>query len=312
MASVKSPLNEAAMKAAGDALQGALIDLIDLALVAKQAHWNLTGRNFKVVHEHLDEVVALARGGQDDVAERAVAIGRAPTAASARSPTARRSRSWRPAASPTTRSSPRSPTSSRRSSPGSGSASRRPTSRTRSPRTCSSASPPSSRSSTGCSRRRPEPRREPRPGEGRGFSRSAAFRPAICRSWGMRPLSRALPLTAALLALAACGGEAGGADRPCTLIGSEPGLNLIVPDGSRLAAASLRACWGGKCQEPRIRLNPTSKSVSTGCDGTDPTPPAAPPRPRTGARRASRGSTGCPRRPSRSRSSCATRRAGPT
>ncbi|GAA2268537.1 DNA starvation/stationary phase protection protein [Actinomadura luteofluorescens] len=78
MASVKSPLNEAAMKAAGDALQGALIDLIDLALVAKQAHWNLTGRNFKVVHEHLDEVVALARGGQDDVAERAVAIGASP------------------------------------------------------------------------------------------------------------------------------------------------------------------------------------------------------------------------------------------
>ncbi|MEV0662086.1 Dps family protein [Actinomadura luteofluorescens] len=78
MASVKSPLTEAAMKAAGDALQGALIDLIDLALVAKQAHWNLTGRNFKVVHEHLDEVVALARSGQDDVAERAVAIGTTP------------------------------------------------------------------------------------------------------------------------------------------------------------------------------------------------------------------------------------------
>ncbi|MEV4006011.1 DNA starvation/stationary phase protection protein [Actinomadura sp. NPDC049753] len=78
MASVKSPLTEAALKAAGDALQGALIDLIDLALVAKQAHWNLTGRNFKVVHEHLDEIVALARSGQDDVAERAVAIGANP------------------------------------------------------------------------------------------------------------------------------------------------------------------------------------------------------------------------------------------
>lgn len=56
-------------------MQGALVDLIDLALVAKQAHWNLTGRNFKVVHEHLDEVVDLARQSQDDVAERAVAIG---------------------------------------------------------------------------------------------------------------------------------------------------------------------------------------------------------------------------------------------
>ncbi|MFA1549998.1 Dps family protein [Actinomadura chokoriensis] len=75
MATVKSPLPEQAVKAAGQALQGALVDLIDLSLVAKQAHWNLTGRNFKVVHEHLDEVVALARSGQDDVAERAVAIG---------------------------------------------------------------------------------------------------------------------------------------------------------------------------------------------------------------------------------------------
>ncbi|WP_141577402.1 Dps family protein [Actinomadura sp. WMMA1423] len=75
MASIKSTLTESDQKAAGDALQGALVDLIDLALVAKQAHWNLIGRNFKVVHEHLDEVVALARSGQDDVAERAVAIG---------------------------------------------------------------------------------------------------------------------------------------------------------------------------------------------------------------------------------------------
>ncbi|WP_067461734.1 Dps family protein [Actinomadura macra] len=75
MAAVKSPLTETAQKVTGNALQGALVDLIDLALVAKQAHWNLTGRNFKVVHEHLDEIVDLARQGQDDVAERAVAIG---------------------------------------------------------------------------------------------------------------------------------------------------------------------------------------------------------------------------------------------
>jgi starvation-inducible DNA-binding protein len=75
MAAVKSPLPDEALKVTGQALQGALVDLIDLSLVAKQAHWNLTGRNFKVVHEHLDEVVDLARAGQDDVAERAVAIG---------------------------------------------------------------------------------------------------------------------------------------------------------------------------------------------------------------------------------------------
>ncbi|MBW8483623.1 Dps family protein [Actinomadura parmotrematis] len=75
MATVKSPLKASDRKTAGEALQGALIDLIDLSLLAKQAHWNLTGRSFKSVHEHLDEVVALARDGMDNVAERAVAIG---------------------------------------------------------------------------------------------------------------------------------------------------------------------------------------------------------------------------------------------
>jgi starvation-inducible DNA-binding protein len=75
MGEVKSPLPDEARKTTGEALQGSLIDLIDLALVVKQAHWNLTGRNFKVVHEHLDEVVDLAREYQDEVAERAIAIG---------------------------------------------------------------------------------------------------------------------------------------------------------------------------------------------------------------------------------------------
>ena len=75
MAPVKSPLTDSAQKVAGEALQGSLVELIDLSLVAKQAHWNLHGRNFKVVHEHLDELVTLARAAQDDVAERAVAIG---------------------------------------------------------------------------------------------------------------------------------------------------------------------------------------------------------------------------------------------
>ncbi|WP_026411984.1 Dps family protein [Actinomadura oligospora] len=75
MAAVKSPLSEAAQKVTGTALQGALIDLVDLSLYAKQAHWNLVGPRFKVVHEHLDEIVDLARQAQDDVAERAVAIG---------------------------------------------------------------------------------------------------------------------------------------------------------------------------------------------------------------------------------------------
>ncbi|MFC5180978.1 Dps family protein [Actinomadura harenae] len=75
MAVVKSPLSETARTVTGEALQGALVDLVDLSLYAKQAHWNLVGPRFKVVHEHLDEIVDLARQAQDDVAERAVAIG---------------------------------------------------------------------------------------------------------------------------------------------------------------------------------------------------------------------------------------------
>ncbi|WP_149257671.1 hypothetical protein [Actinomadura sp. K4S16] len=86
----------------------------------------------------------------------------------------------------------------------------------------------------------------------------------------MHPLSRAVPLAAALLALAACGSEGDGAGRLCTLIGTDPGVSLVIPDGSRAASASLRVCWDGMCQEPRIELGPTSKTVSTGCDGDGP------------------------------------------
>jgi starvation-inducible DNA-binding protein len=75
MNKVKSPLSEDARKVTGDALQNALVDLIDLGLVAKQAHWNLTGRNFRSVHLELDKVVEIARNHADMVAERAVAIG---------------------------------------------------------------------------------------------------------------------------------------------------------------------------------------------------------------------------------------------
>jgi starvation-inducible DNA-binding protein len=72
---VKSPLSDDARKTTGAVLQDSLVDLIDLHLSAKQAHWNLTGRNFRSIHLQLDEVVDLAREHADTVAERAVAIG---------------------------------------------------------------------------------------------------------------------------------------------------------------------------------------------------------------------------------------------
>jgi starvation-inducible DNA-binding protein len=75
MTTVKSPLSEDDRKVTGTVLQESLVDLIDLHLLAKQAHWNLTGRNFRPIHLQLDEVVAFAREYADDLAERAVAIG---------------------------------------------------------------------------------------------------------------------------------------------------------------------------------------------------------------------------------------------
>ncbi|GHC52731.1 Dps family protein [Streptomyces cinnamoneus] len=78
MSVVKSPLSEQDRKIVGDALQGALVDLVDLSLVAKQVHWNVVGPRFRSVHLQLDEVVATARGHADTVAERAAALGIAP------------------------------------------------------------------------------------------------------------------------------------------------------------------------------------------------------------------------------------------
>lgn len=72
---VTSPLPSDAQKVTGETLQGALADLLDLSLAAKQMHWNITGRNFRSLHLQLDEVVSFARVGADTVAERAVAIG---------------------------------------------------------------------------------------------------------------------------------------------------------------------------------------------------------------------------------------------
>lgn len=56
-------------------LQQALVDLIDLSLQAKQAHWNVHGPQFRSAHLQLDEVVAEVRAFSDDVAERLAALG---------------------------------------------------------------------------------------------------------------------------------------------------------------------------------------------------------------------------------------------
>ncbi|GAA3149214.1 DNA starvation/stationary phase protection protein [Planomonospora alba] len=74
MATITGPLKPEDKKVVGEALQGALVDLLDLSLLAKQAHWNVIGHNFRQIHLHLDEIVAFARAHADTVAERAVAL----------------------------------------------------------------------------------------------------------------------------------------------------------------------------------------------------------------------------------------------
>lgn len=78
MTVVKSPLSEHDRKVVGDCLQGALVDLLDLSLLAKQVHWNVVGPRFRSIHLQLDEVVDSARTHSDTVAERASAIGVSP------------------------------------------------------------------------------------------------------------------------------------------------------------------------------------------------------------------------------------------
>ncbi|CAM5231053.1 DNA protection during starvation protein [Streptomyces hirsutus] len=51
---VKSPLSDENLKTVSEALQGALVDLVDLSLVAKQIHWNVVGQRFRSVHLQLD------------------------------------------------------------------------------------------------------------------------------------------------------------------------------------------------------------------------------------------------------------------
>ena len=62
----------------GADLQSTVAELIDLALLGKQAHWTVVGPQFRPVHLHLDEIVDTLRPWTDTMAERMVAIGELP------------------------------------------------------------------------------------------------------------------------------------------------------------------------------------------------------------------------------------------
>jgi starvation-inducible DNA-binding protein len=59
-------------------LQRILVDLIELHLQGKQAHWNVIGTNFRDLHLQLDELVDFARAGSDIIAERMRALDAVP------------------------------------------------------------------------------------------------------------------------------------------------------------------------------------------------------------------------------------------
>jgi starvation-inducible DNA-binding protein len=67
------PTEETAIVA--EALQATLVELIDLSLQGKQAHWNLLGPSFKPIHLLLDELTDEYRDWYDEVAERLAASG---------------------------------------------------------------------------------------------------------------------------------------------------------------------------------------------------------------------------------------------
>jgi starvation-inducible DNA-binding protein len=59
-------------------LQRVLVDLVELHLQGKQAHWNVVGTNFRDLHLQLDELVDFAREGSDTIAERMRALDATP------------------------------------------------------------------------------------------------------------------------------------------------------------------------------------------------------------------------------------------
>ncbi len=67
--------NEKRKQESVDILNQMLTDFLALALVTKQAHWNIRGLNFIAVHEMLDSFHEKLLDYADTVAERAVQLG---------------------------------------------------------------------------------------------------------------------------------------------------------------------------------------------------------------------------------------------
>ena len=68
-------LEKKAIETCIDLLNAAVADTIDLALITKQAHWNIKGREFIAIHEMLDELREDVDEYADTMAERVVQLG---------------------------------------------------------------------------------------------------------------------------------------------------------------------------------------------------------------------------------------------
>lgn len=71
----RNDLPSNAKKVAIEILNARLADLIDLALITKQAHWNLKGPRFIAVHEMLDGFRDQIDEHVDTIAERVAQLG---------------------------------------------------------------------------------------------------------------------------------------------------------------------------------------------------------------------------------------------
>lgn len=71
----KNDLKSNTRTASIELLNARLADTIDLALITKQAHWNIKGPQFIAIHEMLDAFRAELDTNGDVMAERAVQLG---------------------------------------------------------------------------------------------------------------------------------------------------------------------------------------------------------------------------------------------